>query len=146
MKKGDHDNNSNSGSNNKNISIVVPYTKGLSERFKKMCNNLGIQVNFKGNNMIQILLMATKDQDNKCQKSRVIYQLKCPHSNCQEEYIGESGRSFGNRLNKHLRTPSPIHHHSHTTGHLVNEECFTIMGRESMGVTRTIKEAMYILG
>ena len=32
-----------SNSSNNNISIVVPYTKSLSERFKKTSNNLGIQ-------------------------------------------------------------------------------------------------------
>ena len=88
--------------------------------------------------------MAPKDKDHKCQKSGVIYQFKCQHSNCQEEYIRESGRSFGDRLKEHLRAPSPIHHHSHTTGHPVNKEWFTTVGRESQEVTRTIKEAMYI--
>ena len=106
-----------------NISIVVPYTKGLSKRFKKTCNSLGIQAHF---------------------KSRVIYQFKCPHSNCQEEYIGESGRPFGDRLKEHLRALSPIHHHSHIKSHPFIEECLTIVGRESQVVTWTIKEAMYI--
>ena len=50
-----HNNSNNSGSNNKNISIIVPYAKGLSERFKKTCNSLGIQVHFKGNNTIWTL-------------------------------------------------------------------------------------------
>ena len=63
--------------------------------------------------------------ENKLQKSGVIYRFKCPHVNCSEKYIGESGRSFGDRLKEHLRAPSPIHHHSQV-------------------VTRNIKEAMYI--
>ena len=88
--------------------------------------------------------MAPKDKEHKCEKSSVICQFRCPHSNCQQEYIGESGRSFGHRLKEHVRAPSPIHHHSLTKGHPVNEECFTIVGKESQGVTRTIKEAMYI--
>ena len=122
----DHQNNSNNtGSNNKNISIVVPYIKGLSEKFKKTCNSPDIQVHFKGTNTIKSLLMASKDKDNIIQKSGVTYLLKCPHSNCKEEYIWESGRSFGERLKEHLRAPSPIHHHGHTTGHPNNHECFT---------------------
>ena len=40
--------------------------------------------------------------------------------------------------------PSPIHHHSYTTGHSVNPECFAIVDRESQGVTRNIKESMCI--
>ena len=50
--------NNNSGSNNKNISIVVPYIHGLRERFKRTCINLGIQVDFRGTNTIKILLMS----------------------------------------------------------------------------------------
>ena len=87
--------------------------------------------------------MVPKDKDKKIQKSGVIYWFKCPHINCQEEYIGESARSLGDSLKEHLRAPSPIHHHSHTTGHPVSEECFTTVGRESQGITRAIKEAMY---
>ena len=139
-----HTNSNNSGSNNKNISIIVLYTKGLSKRFKKTCNNFGIQVHLKGNNTIQTLLMAPKNKDHTFSKSGVIYWFKWPHSNCQDEYIGKSGRSFGDRLKQHLRAPCPIHYHSLYITHPVNEECFTIVGRESQVVTRTIKGATHI--
>ena len=88
--------------------------------------------------------MAPKDKDNKRQRNGVIYQFKCPHSNCLEEYIRESGRSFGDRLKEHLRASSHIHQHRLTTGHPVSLEYFTIVYRESQGITRTIKEAMFI--
>ena len=48
--------------------MVVPYTKGLGEKFKRTCSQLEIQVHFKGNNTIKTLLMAPKDKDNKLQK------------------------------------------------------------------------------
>ena len=48
------------GTNSRNISMVVPYIKGLGQKFKRTCNNLGIQVHFKGNNTINSLLMAPK--------------------------------------------------------------------------------------
>ena len=88
--------------------------------------------------------MASKDSDNELQKGGVKYRFKCPHINYPEEYIGESGRTFGDRFKEHLRDPSPIHHHSHSTGHPVSPKCFTIVDMESQGVTRNIKEAMYI--
>ena len=50
--------------------------------------------------------MAPKDRDNKLQKNGVIYKFKCPHINCPEEYIGESGRTFWDRLKEHLRAPT----------------------------------------
>ena len=107
--------NNNSGSNSKNISIVVPHIHDLEERFKKTCNILGIQVYLRGTNTIKTLLMAPKDRDNKLQRSGVIYGFKCSHINFLEEYIRESGRSFMDWIKEHLRAPSPIHQHSHST-------------------------------
>ena len=85
--------------------------------------------------------MAPKDRDSKSQKSGVIYKFKCTHINCPEEYIGESGRTFGDRLKENLRAPSPIYHHNNSTGHPISPECFTIVDREPRG---DIKKAMYI--
>ena len=74
-----HNNNgTNKNNNNRNISIVVPYIQGLREKFKRACNNMEIQVYFKGTNTIKALLMAPKDQDNKLQKSRVYLQIQMP--------------------------------------------------------------------
>ena len=50
--------------------------------------------------------MTAKDRDNKLQKRGIIYKFKCPHINCPEEYIGESGRALGDRVKEHLRAPS----------------------------------------
>ena len=97
----------NSSNNNKNISIIVPYIQGLGERFKRTFNNKGIQVHFKGTNTIKTLLMAPKDRDNKFQKSGLIYKFKCPHINFPKEYIGESGRTFGERLKQQLGPHPP---------------------------------------
>ena len=98
----------------------------------------------KGTNTIKQLLMAPKDKDSKLQKNGVIYKYKCPQINCTEEYIGESGRTFGDRYKEHLKAPSPIHLHTTTTGHPVSPDCFSIVDRESQGMVRNIKEAMYI--
>ena len=47
---------------------MVPYTKGLGERFRKTCNSLNIQMHIKGNNNIRTILMASEDKDNKYKK------------------------------------------------------------------------------
>ena len=88
--------------------------------------------------------MAPKDKDIKIQKSGVIYKFKCPHINCLEEYIGETGRAFADRLKEHLRAPSPIHQHTSSTGHPINPNCFSIFHREAQATIRKIKEAMFI--
>ena len=88
--------------------------------------------------------MAPKDKDPKLIKSGVIYRYRCPSINCTEQYIWESGRTLGERYKEHLKAPSPIHLLTSTTGHPVSPECFTIVDREPQGLTRNIKEAMYI--
>ena len=119
----------------RNISMVVSYIQGLGEKFKRVCNKQGIQVHFKGTNTINSLLMAPKDKDSKVQKNGVIYKYKCPHINCPEEYICESGRTFGDRFKEHLKAPSSIHQHTSTTGHTVSPDCIFSMN---------IKETMFI--
>ena len=70
--------------------IIVPYHRGLSESFKKVCSKHGVQVYFKGGTTIKNLLMAPKDQDPMKNRSGVIYRFKCDRMECDDEYIGES--------------------------------------------------------
>ena len=53
----------NNQKSNQNPYIVVPYYKGLSESMKRTCNKHGVQVYFKGGNIIRNLLVAPKDKD-----------------------------------------------------------------------------------
>ena len=62
----------------------------------------------------------------------------------REAYIGESGRTLGERIREHLKTPSPIHQYSSSIGHPLSPECFNIIHRETQGSSRNIKEAMFI--
>ena len=112
------------------LHIIVPYHRGLSESFKKVCNNHGVQVYFKGGTTIKNLLMAPKGQDPMKKRSRVIYRYKCNRVECDDEYIGESSRTFEERFKEHLKAPSPIFDHYKTTGHQVSIENFSIVGRE----------------
>ena len=63
---------------------------------------------------------------------------------CDEEYIDETARTFGERFKEHLKAPSPIHDHSNTTGHTTNISNFSIVGREEQNLSRLIKESMFI--
>ena len=124
--------------------MVIPYIPGFEEKFKRTCNKQGFQVHFKGTNTIKQLLMAPKDKDPKLAKSGDIYKYKCPTINCTEEYIGELGRTFGDRYKEYLKGPSLIQLHTTSTGHPVSPECFSIVEREAQVMVRNIKEAMYI--
>ena len=124
--------------------MVVPYIKGMGEKFKKICNKQGSKYISRVQHTVKQLLMAPKDKDPKLTKSGVIYRYQCPNINCTEQYIRESGRSLGERYKEHLKAPSPIHLHTSTTGHPVSPDCFTIVDREAWGLTRNIKEALHI--
>ena len=124
--------------------IVVPYIPKTADRFKRICKSKNIQVHFKGTNTLRTTLVNPKDKDHKSKQTGVIYQYQCPHIQCSSSYIGESGRSLGDRVKEHLKAPSPIHLHSATTGHPLDPNQFNIIHKEVQGQSRTIKEAMFI--
>ena len=99
---------------------------------------------FKRGTTIKNLLMAPKDQDPMKKRSGVIYRYRCDRVECNDEYIGESSRTFGERFKEHLKAPSPIFDYYSTTGHQVSIENFSIVGREEQNLMRAIKEAIYI--
>ena len=124
--------------------IVVPYYQGLSESIKRTCSKYRVQVHLKGGVTIKNLLVTPKDQDPMLKKSGIIYSHKCNRVDCDEEYIGESSRIFGERFKEHQKAPSPIYDHYNITGHKISIDNFSIVGREDQNLMRTIKEALYI--
>ena len=90
------------------------------------------------------MLVKPKDKDPIDRKHGVIYWHQCGELTCNEEYIGETSRTFGERYKEHLKEPSPIHGHSSQSGHCTNPDNFTIIEREDHGLTRTIKKSIYI--
>ena len=93
---------------------------------------------FKGGT-IKDLLVAPKHKDPITKKSGIIYRFKC-----DEEYIGESSRTFGQRFKEYLKPPSPIYYPFNTKGCTTTLENFSIGGREDQNLMRLIKEAIYI--
>ena len=75
-------------------------------------------------------LVAPKDQDHITKKSGIIYRYKCDMLECNEEYIGETAGTFGERFKEYLKAPSPIYDHSNITGHSTTLDNFSIVGRE----------------
>ena len=126
-----NNNNNSSANSKKNITIVVPYMSNTGEKFRKLCKKKGIQVHFKGTNTLRTALGNPKDKDPQNNKIGIIYHYQCPHINCPSAYIGESGRSLGERVKEHFKAPSPIHLHSTTTGHPMDPEQFNIVHKRS---------------
>ena len=140
-----NNNNKDTRTNTTNKSfITVPYNKGLSESFKNICKRYGIQVHFKIGMTLKDELVAPKDKDYITKKSGIIYRFKCDRLECDEEYIGETSRTFGERIKEYLKAPSPIYDHSNTTGHTTLLENFSIVDREEQNLSRLIKESIFI--
>ena len=126
------------------VTFVIPYTQGLCESIKKICGRYGIQTHFKGGRTIKNLLVSCKDTDTMVNQSGAIYWYQCGDLGCDDKYIGETSRTFGERYKEHLKAPSAIHHHSIQTGHTTNQNNFQIIGREGQNLARNIKESIYI--
>ena len=77
-------------------------------------------------------------------KNSVIYSYRCGRIDCDEEYIGESSRTFGEMFKEHLEAPSPIYEHQNNSSHKTSIENFHIIGREGNNMARTINKALYI--
>ena len=88
--------------------IVIPYTQGLCESIKKFCGRYGIQTHFKGGRTIKSLLVSPKDKDPMVNQSGAIYWYQCGDLCYDEEYIGETSRTFGERYKEHLKAPQPF--------------------------------------
>ena len=73
-----------------------------------------------------------------------VYWYQCGDIICDDEYIGETSRTFGERYKEHLKDPSPIHHHNNQTNHPINRNNFKIIGREGHHMSRYIKESIFI--
>ena len=104
----------------------------------------GIQTHFKSGSTIKNLLVFPKDKDSMVSKNGAIYWLQCGDHACDDEYIGETSRTFGERFKEHMKDPSPIHHHNNHTGHPTSLNNFQIIGREGHSLARNIKESIFI--
>lgn len=75
--------------------LIIPYVKGISEKIEKVGKKLNLRVVFKYYNSIKKNLMHMKHQVNYENKKGVVYKIPC--SQCQQSYIGETGRTLAKR-------------------------------------------------
>ena len=65
----------------------------IGESVKNICKKHGVDVHFKGGQTLKNILVSPKDKDI-TSKSSVIYSYTCGEIDCDEEYIGESGKNI----------------------------------------------------
>ena len=119
---------------NKSIFISVPYFLGLRESFKQLFKYMPVQVCFKGQNTIKLMLMHPKDKVDPFLKKDVVYQWTCTKPNCKSFYIKETSRSLYDHVKEHSKegSNSTIYQLCSTKGHpLPNIDQFKIIGKVS---------------
>ena len=104
--------------------IVIPYTQGLCEVSKRSVVGMASKLTSRVSRTIKNLLVSPKDKDPMVNQSSAIYLYQCGDLGCDDEYIGDTSRTFGERYKEHLKAPSAIHHHSIQTGHTTNQNNF----------------------
>ena len=79
--------------------MVVPHTKRLSANFKTM----RYKHTSKETIPSRTSCWFSKDKDTIIQISGVVYRYKCDRVECDEEYIGGSARTFGEKFKEYLK-------------------------------------------
>ena len=79
--------------------LCLPYIKGVSERIERGCRQLGVRAVFKSGHKLRQSLMRVKTAIKDEEKKGVVYEVPC--GECEQVYIGETGRNLKERLKEH---------------------------------------------
>ena len=99
-------NNNQNSSNKKTMSHINSICTGIMGKHQNICGKYCTNMYFKGNRLIKNILAIPKDKDPMQQKvkSGIIYWYKYNRVDCNDEYTGESGRTFWQRYKEHHST------------------------------------------
>lgn len=76
----------------------IPFVGNLSYRISNLLGKLGIRIGFSNKFTLKSILVHNKDPVARIQRSGV-YSLTC---SCGAKYVGQTGRSFQERIGEHL--------------------------------------------
>jgi hypothetical protein len=71
--------------------VVIPYVKGIAEKFRRIGNRFQIRTIFKTKHTLRSTLMKTGPIRNAQQTKKCVYSIPCECGRC---YIGETSRSL----------------------------------------------------
>ncbi|XP_070537052.1 uncharacterized protein [Ptychodera flava] len=130
----------------------------------RVFRKFGFSTAMKPHRTLRNILVHPKDKLLTNKKAEVVYEIPC--ADCPKSYVGETGRSFGVRLQEHQKEvqkfeskqytrstrkssmtdqhKSAITDHVVATNHNIAWEEANIVDRESDKTTRWIKEAIWI--
>jgi len=143
--------------------VVISHVENVSETVARIIKNHNVPVAMKPYKTLKSVLVHPKDKQKKEDLTECVYKVHC--ANCDKTYIGETGRTFGLRLQEHrtemesktgrtftksLRASSLTEHnkstltdHATQESHVINWSQATVIDREPERFTRRIKEATH---
>ena len=84
------------------------------------------------------------DKDPMVNQNVAIYWYQCGDLGCDDEYIGETSRTFGERYKYLPEGPLSYSSPQQPTGNLTSHNNFKIIERKGHNLARNIKESIYI--
>jgi len=129
--------------------ICIPYIKGIGEQIRKICNKEDIQVTFRSRRTLRTILTKVKPSWPDTDIKGVVYRIPC--KDCDETYIGETGRTLKTRLQEHKRdvrfghtTINAVAYHAHSQLHQIDWDNAEVVDQEQQFYRRRVKEAIHI--
>ena len=90
------------------VTLLYPTHKVSVKVSRRSVVGMAYRPTFKGSNIIRNFLVSPKDKEPVVNQSEAIYWFQCGDLCCDDEYIGETTRTFGKRYKEHLKDPSPF--------------------------------------
>ncbi|XP_035665539.1 uncharacterized protein LOC118408783 [Branchiostoma floridae] len=81
--------------------VTLPYIKGVTEPLERVFRKHNVATAVKPKTTLRSLLVHPKDKQPDLAKTDCVYRIPC--KSCDEVYIGETGRTFGTRLEEHKK-------------------------------------------
>ncbi len=95
--------------------MVIPYIEGVSERVDRVLKKHGVASAMRPHTTLRRLLVHPKDKCEPSEQGELVYSIPC--TNCDKQYIGETGRLFRTRVEEHKKDVGSVPQHQYTRGH-----------------------------
>jgi hypothetical protein len=127
--------------------MVIPYVKGISDKFKQIGNHYNIRTIFKTKHTLRNTLMRTRPSDPQL-TACCIYNIPCK---CGRSYVGETGRPLSVRTGEHklnlkngLLDKLKLAQHAFEEGHQISWNEAKILQIEVNSRQRKYKESAHM--
>jgi hypothetical protein len=129
--------------------VVIPYVRGISEKFRRIRNRYNIRTIFKTKRSLRGTVMTTRPDRDAQQTRSCLYSIPCDCGRC---YIGETSRPLEVRIKEHkyilrkgLLEKSKLSQHWYEEGHKICWNDARVLQTEPNIIYRKYKESAQCL-